>query len=237
MTSQSDVRHGAEFDAFIKRLEAFLKPRFEGPSVGQRLASARQAGVLTRYQEQFLNDCWTLRNLRAHGESGGSTCFAEPAYLVVRRLEEIVRDLEGNPRIALAGDPPKVFQPTDMLSPVLSYMHQQDFSQVPVWADGRARLMTQVGVAKWLEREAGEIGVVELEAATLADVMQHEGDVHVDWARKSISYLDLQRRFIENAARGYRTFAFLITSNGHADGKVVGIVTPWDLFPHGPEGN
>jgi CBS domain-containing protein len=125
------------------------------------------------------------------------------------------------------------FSPGEQLRTALMYMREEDFSQVVVQVNGKLRLLTGEGIARWLADRARQHEAIDLGRATVGEALLLESgelpNVEVMPSQASVS--QAARLFKDGIERGEpRLYAIVITANGRDDETPLGIVTPWDLL-------
>ncbi len=177
-----------------------------------------------------------LRNAIVHYRNYPPEVVAEPSEEALLEFARAVEDVKApSPLLAIASKEVQVFSPTSGLVAALAYMMENDFSQIVVGLDDSLRLLTTEGIARWLERRAEE-GVVNVEAAILPDVLEHEKLPNVVFADRTQSVYDGRALFSQGLARAReRIFAVIITESGSDSEVPLGVVTPWDMMELAPE--
>ena len=75
-----------------------------------------------------------------------------------------------------------------------------------------------------------ESGAVSFSQVKIADVLAHtEDEAHTAFLGVNASVYDAIEMFESSQVRGQRLEALLITDSGKADGKLLGLLTIWDL--------
>lgn len=180
--------------------------------------------------EKVLKTGNRIRNMLVHDACAERGCpVVAPCEHFLELFERAVGDIVSPPAVPTSS-PPHVFRPEDPLADALAHMAAGDYSQVVVRRrNGSHRLLTVEGVAKWLE-SSREVGLADLEGATVGDAVAH--DVNDAWeiAPGSLSVFEAEDRF---AVPGRRLYALIVTKNGKPEEPPLGLVTPWDLLHRG----
>lgn len=236
MTSQNSrpVSLGSQFLAIFNEIEAHFRDVLNqepnvnfGVPLGQYTAEYR----LTNAQFRTLKTMSHLRNAISHSEYHQGRPLAEPVQEVVDEIAA-VRDLILQP--PLAWDHIPRFEPcvTTSSAPIrraLAQMHQQDFSQIPVYDDRRyAGLLTTNCVARWFAAELSRHSVnSDAVVAAIMKFAEHQDRaVHVPKAITAVEAID---RLSESDDQGYRPAALVMTRTGIPDERVLAVIVDFDL--------
>jgi hypothetical protein len=85
-------------------------------------------------------------------------------------------------------------------------------------------------VARWVERQTKD-PIIDVSEATVDDALRHEAPNGFRIMRRKDSVYDAREAFARALERKQpRLFALIVTENGKATEKPLGIVTPWDLL-------
>ena len=179
---------------------------------------------------EFLRSIARIRNVIVHEKREPYSHVVIPAPAIVEELRNC-RERLLNPARALP-----TFQRTvetisgkDSLTRVLSVIHQRDYSQFPVYEEGRFRgLLTENGVTRWLSKCVAEsIALLDLRQISALHVLQSEeqrenchfvsGNMPVD----AVSNLFTKFPLLEAA---------LVTLSGEESEELLGIATRWDML-------
>ena len=113
-----------------------------------------------------------LRNAIVHDRGKAPVLLADPREDVVVKIENILNRLS-HPRIlrSLAQRVPlRIFTASAVLAESLSYMRENDFSQVIALRDGKHLILSTEGIAHWLEAKSKE-DIIALSEARLSDAL------------------------------------------------------------------
>jgi CBS domain-containing protein len=155
-----------------------------------------------------------IRNFLSHRTTRAREYLVVPTSEVVQNIEAIATDL-ARPKRAIPTFRRKVItvNPDDSLAAVLRTIDQHDFSQLPVYHDGRFMgLLTENGITRWLAHHVRtEISLVELEEVSVRLVVREEETTkNVAFLRADATVADVVEAFRGNPVLE----AVLFTSNG-----------------------
>lgn len=227
-------------DAFLelyKNLEELLEVRY---SDGRKYAGST---VMRFYNDEDgkkwreeLNVCREMRNMLSHhADIDGQPVF-EPSDAVLRVLENIIEDVK-NPPVAMSIATPAKSLLTcsygDKAEDVMRKMKECGYSHVPVIEDGRLVGVFSVGTAFSMIEKYGldrfRSNVLIGELAEFLPIDRHMTE-SFGFTADTTPYRSLRNRFAGNGPKNRRLAALFVTQNGRENGKVLGIITPWDMI-------
>jgi hypothetical protein len=223
--------NGDRFEGAYNKIDALLRKKVGGGknlSYSSVVIEAARKEATVHVNKDDLLEYGDLRNAIVHDRGKSVVLLADPRDEVVLKIEQIYSRLSRPTLLrSLARPIPlRIFSPTAVLAEVLSYMRENDFSQVAVLLDGKHVLLSTEGVAHWLEAKSKE-DIIALSEARVGDVLHFE-------PTDSCIYLkagDTVDRAREAFARdiGRRIFSALVTESGKAKETPINIITPWDF--------
>ena len=115
------------------------------------------------------------------------------------------------------------------MATVLKTIKHRDYSQFPVYEDGRFRgLLTENGITRWLAHHVmTKLSLVELEDVPVKDVLESEE------RRRNYHFMPRDTRVddvVAQFASGELLEAVLITATGKPSETLLGIATRWDIL-------
>lgn len=191
--------------------------------------ASRLNSVVKRYRFD-LKEYAELRNAIVH-ERGGNYVIAEPNDRAVEEIEHIAALLVAPPRIyPLFECKVLVLTVKHSIAEAVKAMYDNYYSQIPIY-DGHnfIGLLTSRVVARWLGASVTE-DVVNLHSTTISQVLAFT-DVRNTciFLPKHTTLFEATENFQEHERKGRRLEAILITPNGEASEKLLGMVTIFDL--------
>jgi CBS domain-containing protein len=191
--------------------------------------AAARSPVVRRHMDD-LKEFADLRNAIVH-ERKGNVAIAEPHGSVTTELERLADVISNPPRVLPAFQ--KVVQVVSQdarIVDALKLVYPKNLSQVPVTSGQRiVGLLTTNTLSRWLASHA-TVGLADLTEHSIADALaftEHEGS----WllVSRHTHLADIVDRFDRAEAAGRRLDAVLITNDGKATERLLGIVTIHDM--------
>lgn len=204
-----------------------------GTSFSRLVDAAAKRNATVKKYESRLKALGKLRNAIVHHEDYPPDVIAEPSAGAVAQFSSIADAIRSPvPVIPRFRREVRCFLPSDPLSEVLGYMHDRDYSQVAIRADGSLRLLTTEGVARWFAAHGAVAD--DLCHPAVADALRYDlsDGFMIFSATQSID--EARQAFATELDRGQaRLYALLITESAAATEEPLGIITPWDLLQAG----
>jgi len=228
------MRNGDQFIRKFNELETLLR-RKAGADKHRGFsqlvdAVARIDPTVRRYWE-ILKSFGYLRNAIVHDRTYPERILADPRSEILKEFDQVLAAItEPQKLIPCFQTDIRVFTVNEPLSVCLTFMEENDFSQVVVIEDGRYGLLSSEGIVGWL-RSARKIGLADLEGATVKDALKFE-DKNACWYLSREDSVDAAIEAFEEAiASGIpRLQAILVTQTCKPEERPIGIITPWDLI-------
>jgi predicted transcriptional regulator len=199
-------------------------------SFNQLVETAARMNKMVAAFRDDLKEYADLRNAIVHERSGGRV-IAEPNRHAVSELQRIKSILLTPPKVLpMFQGEVETKQTSQALGDAVVAMLRGSFSQVPVVQGGRVvGVLTANAIARWLGHEVNE-DVFSLRETPIAKVLAYTEDrENHAYLRRSSTLFDLLFLFEDFTSRGKDLDAVLITANGKAEEKLLGIVTVSDL--------
>lgn len=188
--------------------------------------------ILNRYYDDLLvfND---LRNVIVHKKYKVEFVIAEPHEEIVRKIEDITKDLVQPETVyPKFSSNVRAFDTGDMLPEVLKDVKENGFSQFPVYENGHFKgLLTENGITNWLSRSLSE-DIFALSYTRIKDVIEfEEKENNYLLIPRNLSVFEAKGKFLDHLNNGnVRLDALLITENGKPHESLLGIITAWDII-------
>lgn len=239
MRSSPDLRSGLtreqletidRFEADFNAIDHFLRTELRA-SHGQSFSS-----IVLDYRRRhrgwrdadLLREIADLRNAIVHGKTEPSGYLAVPSPALMKILARCRDDLT-HPALAIPAFRKQVdsVDAGESLTSVLKRIAMRDYSQFPVYAEGRfAGLLTENGITRWLARRASAADSLvefdDVEVSAVARVEEHR--VNYAFVGRDMRADDLCALFWQNELLE----AVLITHSGKESESLLGIATRWD---------
>ncbi|WP_414048822.1 CBS domain-containing protein [Macrococcus animalis] len=184
--------------------------------------------VVAQYKDD-LKQFAELRNAIVHNtRSGDNRVIAEPHEEVVKEIELITEMLIHPPRaIEKATKKVVTFHINDLLTTVLAQINASKFTQFPIY-NGKTYvgLLTESGITRYFAaNHHREIGIIKVSEVIAYE--QKERAAFVDEGATEIEIVSMFKSFNE---RNEKLEAVLITDSGTKEGKLIGLITLYDLL-------
>lgn len=177
-----------------------------------------------------LREYGDLRNAIVHNETYPQQIIAEPTEETLTQFTRIVENITAPKRVIPTFQSNiRVFSPQGLLTEVLGYMKNTEYSQVVVQGQNGLSLLSIEGVALWFaEQQQPQMNVAQV---TVADALAHEHPDNVLFLACNALVDDARAAFSETLVRPHpRLMAVIVTQNGKRAEQPLGIITPWDLL-------
>ncbi len=195
---------------------------------------AVQKNAAVRAEALRLRDYADLRNVIVHHHAYPAEIIAEPSPQALADFRRIVEGVMAPPLVYPTFQRQvDVFSPHQGLEVALAYMRDQDYSQIVVTKDGRLTLLTAEGIARWLALKVPNSPVL-ISEAQVDDALACQTCEGLAIMSRSRTIFDAHDAFAGTVReKRPRLYAFVITENGRATERPLGLVTPWDLLEDG----
>lgn len=176
--------------------------------------------------EEALRDLAELRNVLVHSHSDAP--LFQPTEAAVTMLEAAAARMENPRRAEALVGPVAMLDVGQPLTEMLALVGEKSYAQFPLYEEGVLRgILTASAVVRWLaDAERGRGGTVDLDAATVGDLVPYEGRLD-NWAcvRRQTPLDEAASRFREDPL----LVALFITKDGKPTSRIVGIITAADV--------
>jgi hypothetical protein len=222
---------GDRFVGVYNKIDALLRKKCggaKGLSFSSVVNEAAKKDATVRANKEDLLEYADLRNAIVHDWGKAPVLLADPREDVVVKIENIWNRLS-RPKLLRQLTRPvplRIFTASTALVEALSYMRENDFSQVVVFRDGKHIVLSTVGIAHWLEAKSKE-DIIALSDARLSDVLKFEPSDSCIYLKADDTTDRARELFTNDIAR--TIFSELVTEHGSATEKPINIVTPWDF--------
>lgn len=216
----------------FNRVEKWLREQLNNPAnIGfsemvRRLARKRdsQVGIL----EEDLLQMAQLRNAIVHERISQNFIIAEPNEWAVARMTAMENLLVSPPKV-LPKFSKKVtgFETNISIKEILAIVARKRYSQFPLYKRGVFQgLITVHGIGLWFAIES-EKGVICLENRTASELLAvNSKKINYHFVNGETTIFEAQELFSKEPWLE----AILITSNGHQNSSLLGIIRPKDLY-------
>ena len=235
------MSNAREFLDLYNKLECALEARY--PKKDRRFSS-----VVLRYENSDegrrwrdeLEICRETRNLLSHHSRISGEELLEPSDALLETLRRIIDEVEDPPRAITICTPTKdllLCTGMERVSDVVRAMETHGYSNVPILENGVLDGVFSAGTLLSCLAESGG----NLSAAGRIDELSRflPANVHrsecYHFAAPDATYWELKDEFLPNGPENARVAAVFVTTDGTERGRVLGIITPWDMLRAFPE--
>ncbi|GIO25575.1 CBS domain-containing protein [Ornithinibacillus bavariensis] len=187
----------------------------------------RYNAIVRRYKDDLLEFA-ELRNAIVHNRLDTFQVIAEPHDSVVESIEKIEKEFT-QPRLVIPIFERRVhiFQSNKALSELLHVIREKGYSKFPIYdAQEFKGLVTGSGITKWLSMNKE----TSIRDVLIEEILPYEKETNHQFIDKDTSVYTAVELFKDEISKGNRMDALLITDNGEADGKLLGMITAWDIM-------
>jgi len=227
------MRNGDRFIQKFNELENLLRRKAGADNRGfsQLVDAVARIDPTVRRHREILKSFGYLRNAIIHDRRYPERILADPRSEILKEFDQVLTAIaEPQKVIPCFQKEIRVFTMNEPLSVCLTFMEENDFSQVVVIEDGRCGLLSSEGVVGWL-RSACKIGLADVEGATIKDALEFEDKNACRYLSREDSVNAAIEAFEEAIVSGIpRLQAILVTQTGKPEERPIGIITPWDLL-------
>ncbi len=199
-------------------------------SFSQLLEKASETMPEARRYKDDLKEYGDLRNAIIH-ERTDSHVIAEPNLKAVESIESIKDIIQKPPKVIPSFQCSVLnYSVNDSIGLALKNMTEKDFSQVPVFNNGKYKaLLTNNTISRWLGSNVEE-DVFSLQETKTKDVLKFTEDrENYLFIVKHATIFEALDHFSSFELRGKKLEALLITHSGKQHEKIIGIITVSDL--------
>lgn len=219
------------FIVSFNRIERWLRNQLDFPNnmgIPEMVRRLKNKGnqQVALYEDDILQFA-KLRNAIIHNKLKEDFIIAEPNEWTVKQIQTIEQSLLEPATVNRFMEKPVVSIDTSFsMKDVLTYFLNHHYSQYPVYqGDTFQGILTTRGIGVWLANEK-MTGMPQGE-------MTVNGLLGLEKKKELVAFMKPNQLEIE-AVRLYkdnpRLEVILITSTGHKDGELVGLISPKDLF-------
>ena len=208
--------------------EKYPEQNFKGVGEALRFAEKNRHPVAMKRRKHF-NTIRDVRNLMQHSLRSGNTAAVEPSDWLANEAEDLEKRFLRQPRISSVVEPDFYScESEEKLHSVLLKMVEHDYSQAPVFRDGKfVDLLTTNSIARWVSGHLSSNGDLIMESATVDEVLSCLENFEMPAVvRLDAPISDVIEILSES---GFQSGCVLITDTGNRSGQVKGIVTRFDL--------
>lgn len=216
----------------FNRIEKWLRKQLDFPSnmgVSEMIRRIKKKSDFPISEVEYdLIEFSQLRNAIVHNKIKPDFIIAEPNQWAVDRIKEIERKLLHPKTIeGYTKNNVKTFEAGIPLRQILYIIVEKGYSQFPIYQKGKFKgLITTRGIGMWFAKNSME-GIKDLDHYTALDILD------ADSKRDAVHFLkpkDYEFKANNLFKANPRLEAILITEDGQRNSKLIGIISPKDLF-------
>ncbi|TDM39201.1 CBS domain-containing protein [Macrococcoides goetzii] len=184
--------------------------------------------VVAQYKDD-LKQFAELRNAIVHNTRlGDNRVIAEPHEDVVKEIE-LIAEMLLHPTRAIEKATKKVvtFHINDLLTTVLSQINTSKFTQFPIY-NGKTYvgLLTESGITRYFAANHQK----DISTIKLSEVIAYEQKERAAFVGEGATEMEVVSMFKSYNEQNEKLEAVLITDTGNKDGKLIGLITLYDLL-------
>ena len=223
-----------EFLDRYKQLEEALNLKYglDEKSFGSPIVKFINDKESRQYREK-LDLCREIRNFLSHHADIEGEPVVEPSEGIIRFLDEVIQYVERPPQaIGFCTLYENVLKatPVQKAQTVMKKMQRMGFSHVPVISEGEFIGVFSIST---VFSYALKYGITEdLTIGDFAELLspdKHENE-RFKFMHKDVSLFDVRAEYEKKPFRSKKLAVIFLTDNGTPYGKIVGLLTPWDVI-------
>ena len=234
----SNVR---EFLDLYNELERLLKKKY-------RKTDRRHPSLMMRFENEpegrrrrdELELCRETRNLLSHSPLVDGEELVSPSDRLLDVLREIIAEVKNPPTARTICTPTEkllLCTGRERVSDVIRAMREHGYSHVPILEDGVLDGVFSAGtllacLAEGTETYGADSLVADFARFLPPNVQRQES---YRFAPPTATYYELKDEFEPKGPHKARVAAIFVTSDGTPRGRVMGMITPWDMIRAFPD--
>lgn len=227
-----------EFLELYKQVEEALQIRYmkhPNERISNAIVRFMNSAEGKRFKEE-LNLCREVRNLLSHHARFEGEDAVEPSEKLLSFLQKLLHYLENPPEAkGIATKTAFLLRASreDSLLDVFARMEKKGFSHVPILTgDTLYGVLSISTVFTYYKNNPDETLGQNARVSRLWEYLPPEKHVNERFAfvPPSCSYEKLRLLFADGGPTKKRLAAVFVTSNGRKEGRLLGMITPWDML-------
>lgn len=229
------MNSSAKFLQQFKRLERRLKEisgtQADNIRFSDVIKMAKRNNPVIEYKEGLIWDLYGLRNVFAHSDR--EKYIAQINELAFESIGEILSLIDNPPKVGDVFSCEVYYANIDEITEnVLRKMQKDLFTHVPIYDGGKfLGLLTETTLLDWLMENINQ-GQAQFYKKLVSDINPKYLNSKTNMYRfisQNTSIFEAYQMFENAIDVDKRLGALLITNDGKKEGKLVGIITAWDL--------
>lgn len=231
MEDQNSREFLAAFHRIEKEMKKIISQDDYLPFASMLRKAETKSAILRQYRNELL-DYASLRNAIVHERIDPNMAIAEPHIKIVEKIKKIESNLI-NPRTVYQAFQGKVyyFDQRDKLSELLKGIREKQYTQFPIFSNNDfVGLISENGITHWLAQNVEE-ELIDLTETPLLEILKYEeSKENYKFLTRNSPVAYAAEIFKNSIQNDKRIDAILITENGKAQEKLLGIITSWDIL-------
>lgn len=223
-----------EFLDKYKQLEEALNIKYglDEKSFGSPIVKFINDKESKNYRDK-LDLCREIRNFLSHHSDMDGEPIIEPSESIIHFLDEVIHFVERPPlAIGYCTIYENVLKtsPAQKAQTVMKKMQRMGFSHVPVISEGEFIGVFSISTVFSYALKYGiteDLTIGDFEEFLSPD--KHENE-RFKFMHKDVSLFDVRSEFEKKPFRSKKLAVIFLTDNGTPYGKIVGLLTPWDVI-------
>lgn len=209
--------------------EVYIKNKFNNDRFDRKFISSNP---LLKNNQEFWSQCIALRNIYSHSGGMKIANITQSSYnLFCQEVKKIMK-----PRLASDISIKEVYkvQEKEPTLNVISTMLEKNYTCTPIVSNENIVIgvFTSHSLMKFLNNKNSKTTLFE--KTNIGDLIkycaiQHDSDIEYKFISELTSECDIKELFKNTYNRHKRLEAVFVTDNGFENGKLLGIITHWDL--------
>lgn len=215
--------------------ELYRKYNFDDRSYGSPIVRFINDKEGRQFKDK-LNLCREIRNLLSHHADIDGESILEPSTAMINFLKEVT-DYVRQPPLAL--EFATVYENimktnlSQRVQTVMQKMEKRGFSHVPVMSDGEfVGIFSVSTIFSYILQNNLESLNDDMIIGDFSDILPIEkhSSERFKFVGEDATLLDVKLEFENKSQRNKRLAAIFITDNGSQSGRILGMLTPWDIL-------
>lgn len=229
------MTNSEKFLNLFRNLEGYLKKLVNEPSYVSFRNLVIRASKINPAINEYANDLWELVELRngiVHAPTNKT--IAEVYDFVISLTEEIYKKIIKPPTaVEIASKPVYICQANDDLIIQVKLMKEKIFTHVPVYENNKfIGVLSETSIFNWFaDLDKNNIPIQEIKVGDIKPVIDilNRPNEYFEFVKENKNAYFIKEWFTKAIKENKRLGAVFVTDDGTKDGKILGIITAWDL--------
>lgn len=229
------MKNSDKFIDYYNKIDTHLRSEggYEKETSFAHIVKNSKNKAAKRYKDELIS-LGELRNAISHHPRIDGEVIAEPHEKTVVEIEDLHQKIT-DPKKVIPKFQSEVLgaQKEDFINEILVKMREKSFSQFPVFDENGevCELISNNTISRWLCMQLEENGTVMVEKVKVADLISEiEFEKNYKFVPRNTSIYEAYELFINQINEQRRNLdAILITENGKASERLMGLITIEDI--------